>query len=156
VRLKMASFHVRATVAQSAAWNRAAQAEGHASVGTWAAEALDRYLDALKRAGKPLALAWHKGRFRVTLEDGTELEVPGWIARPFGLFRGNASGPLYMGCHLYSLAYLPARRIVGTFRTAAHCKSLASELARAWVRWGGQEPTEDPAPLLQRFQREDV
>jgi len=156
VRLKTASFHVRATVAQSGAWKRAAEAEGHASVGTWAAEALDRYLDALKRAGKPLALAWHKGRFRVRLEDGAEPELPGWIARPFGIFRGTDTGPLYMGCHLYTLAYLPTRRIVGTFRTAAHCKALASDLARLWVRWGDCEPAEDPGPLIERHRREDV
>lgn len=84
MRMKTASFTVRATMAQSVRWKRAAEAEGHASVGTWLAEALDRYLDALKRAGKPLALAWGRGRFRVRLEDGTEPEMRGWIARPPG------------------------------------------------------------------------
>jgi hypothetical protein len=143
-------------MAQSVAWKRAADAEGHASVGTWAAEALDRYLDALKRAGKPLPLAWGRGRFRVRLEGGRELEVPGWMARPFGIFRGTDAGPGYHGCHLYTLAHLPTLRLVATFRTARHCKVLASELARLWVRWEGKEPAEDPAPLLQRFQREDV
>ena len=44
--LKVASFTVRATMAQSIAWKRAAEAEGHASVGTWVAEALDVYLKA--------------------------------------------------------------------------------------------------------------
>jgi hypothetical protein len=103
-----------------------------------------------------LALAWHKGRFRIRLEDGTEPELPGWIARPFGIFRGTDAGPLYMGCHLYTLAYLPTRRILGTFRTAAHCKALASDLARLWVRWGGSEPAEDPGPLIERHRREDL
>ncbi|MFL6260634.1 MAG: hypothetical protein ACJ76Y_13045 [Thermoanaerobaculia bacterium] len=51
---------------------------------------------------------------------------------------------------------MPQARVLATLRTFAHCKALASELARLWVRWGGSEPTEDPAPLLQRFQREDV
>ena len=154
--MKVASFTVKATERQSVRWKRAADSEGHRSVGTWIAEALDRHLDALQRAGKPLPLAWGWGCFRVCLEDGTEPELRGWIARPFGFFRGSAAGPLYMGCHRYTLVYLPTRRIVGTFRTAAHCKALASELARVWVQWGGREPAEDPAPLLQRFQREDV
>ncbi len=154
--LKTASFTLKATQRQSAVWKQHASAEGHSSVGSWAAEALDRYLDALKRAGRPLPLAWGKGRFRVRLEDGTEPEVRGWIARPFGIFRGSAAGPGYQGSHFFTLAYLPSRRIVATLRMARHCKALASELARVWVRWEGQEPAEDPAPLLQRFQREDV
>jgi hypothetical protein len=154
--LKTASFHVRATVAQSARWKQAAEAEGYASIGAWASEALDAYLEARKQAGKPLPLFWSKGRFRVRLEDGTEPELTGWTARPFGIFRGNPSGPLYLGCHTYTLAYLPDRRIVATFRYARHCKALASELARLWVRWGGIEPAEDPASLLQRFQREEA
>ena len=82
------------------------------------------YLDALKRAGKPLALAWRKGRFRVRLEDGAEPELPGWIARPFGIFRGTDAGPLYTGCHLYTLAYLPSERLVATFRTARPLQEL--------------------------------
>jgi hypothetical protein len=156
VRLKVASFAVRATMAQSVAWKRAAEAEGQASIGTWAAEALDAYLKVRAQAGKPLPLFWSRGRFRVHLEDGTEPELTGWIARPFGIFHGSEAGPIPQGStHRYALAYLPSGRLVATFRTAAHCKSLASELARTWVRWGGQEPAEDPAPLLQRFQRED-
>jgi hypothetical protein len=154
--VKTASFHVRATERQSLRWNRAAEAEGHRSVGTWLAEAADRHLDALQRAGKPLPLAWGRGRFRVRLEDGRELEVPGMLARPFGIYRGTDAGPGYHGCHLYTLAYLPALKLLATFRTAAHCKALASELARLWVRWGGSEPAEDPGPLLERHRREDL
>lgn len=155
-RMKVCTFTVRATERQSLRWKRAADAEGHRSVGAWAAEALDRHLDALQRAGKPLPLAWGKGRFRVRLEDGQERELDGWMARPFGLYRGTQAGPGYHGCHLYTLVYLPGMRLLGTFRTAAHCKALASELARLWVRWGGREPGEDPEPVLERFQREDV
>ena len=92
----------------------------------------------------------------MSLEDGLELEVRGWIARPFGLFHGTPEGPIPHGStHHYSLV-LPGRRIVATFRTARHCKALAAELARLWVRWGGSEPTENPAPLLQRLQRESL
>lgn len=157
MRLKTASFHVRATVKQGIAWKRAADGEGHASVGSWLAEAADRHLDAVRRSGKPLALAWSWGRFRVCLDDGREPEVRGWTARPFGLYHGTAAGVIPHGSTKhYTLVYLPAGRIVATFGRASHCKALASELARIWVRWGGQEPAEDPAPLLQRFQREDL
>jgi hypothetical protein len=121
------------------------------------ASGADRHLDALKRAGRPLPLAWGKGRFRVTLEDGTEPEVRGWIVRPFGLFHDTPEGPLGpRNDALLHLGLSPHGRLLETFRSAAHCQALASELARLWVRWGGQEPAEDPAPLLQRFQREDV
>jgi hypothetical protein len=156
LKLKTASFHVKATMAQSIAWKQAAEREGHASVGSWLAEAADRHLEAVKRSGKPLALAWRRGRFPVALE-GREAEVSGLVSPPFGVFHGTGAGPIPANStHLHSLVYLPGRRIVATFRYASHCKSLASELARVWVRWGGSEPAEDPAPLLQRFQREDV
>ena len=156
MKLKTASFTVRATMAQSVRWKQAAEAHGHASVGTWLAEAVDAHLEARTRAGKPLPLAWGKGRFCVRLEDGAEPELPGWIARPFGIFRGTDAGPGYHGCHLYTLAHLPSLRLVATFRTARHCKALASDLARLWVRWGGSEPAEDPGPLLERHRRESL
>ncbi len=88
--------------------------------------------------------------------DGTEPELPGWVAEPFGYFRGDAAGPGYHGCHIYSLVYIPDGRLLATFRRAALCRSLASELARLWVRWGGREPAEDPAPIVNRFQREAI
>jgi hypothetical protein len=155
VKLKTASFTVRATMAQSVRWKRAAEAHGHASVGTWLAEAVDAHLEARTRAGKPLPLAWGRGRFRVRLEDGTEPEMRGWIARPFGLYHGTQAGPIPHGSTKhYTLVYLPDTRPVATFRSARHCKTLASELARLWVRWGGSEPAEDPGPLLERHRRE--
>ena len=154
--MKVASFHVRATVAQSARWKQAADSEGLA-VGSWLAGAADAYLKVRARAGLPLPLAWGRGRFRVRLEGGAELEVRGWMARPFGLYHGSETRLVPHGStHLYTLVYLPACKPLATFRTAGHCKALASELARLWVRWGGQEPAENPAPVLQRFQREDV
>ena len=57
---------------------------------------------------------------------------------------------------LYTLVYVPALRPIATLRSCRNCKALASELARTWVRWDGAEPFQDPAPLLQRFQREEV
>jgi hypothetical protein len=155
--LKMATFTVRATERQALAWNRAAQAHGHASTGSWIAEALDHYLDALKKAGKPLPLAWNRfGRFKVRLMDGREIEVPGRTSPPFAIFRGSGMGPGQRGSSPRTLVFLPEARIVATLRSERACKALASELSRVWVRWGGQVPAEDPAPLLQRFQREDM
>lgn len=95
-------------------------------------------------------------RWGVGPQDGSGPELKGWLARPFGIFRGDAAGPGYHGCHTYTLAYVPTGRIVATFRTARQCKSLASDLARLWVRWGRGEPAEDPARLLQRFKREEA
>lgn len=150
--MKVASFHVKATMPQSIAWKRAAEAEGHASVGSWLAEAAERHLEAVRRAGKPLALAWRRGRLRVALEGG-ETVLPGFVSPPFGVFRGTAVGQGIAGCHRYTLVYAPQARILATFRTSAQCRLLVSELARIWVRRVGSEPTENPAPPLQR---EDV
>jgi hypothetical protein len=156
VKLKTASFTVRATMAQSARWKLATEAEGFRSVGGWLADAADAYLKVRAKAGLPLPLAWSRGRFRVRLEDGAEPELPGWIARPFGIFRGTDAGPGYHGCHLYTLAYLPARRIVATFRYAQHCKALASELAGVWARSGGEGEDIRAGPIIDRHGREDV
>jgi hypothetical protein len=150
--VKTASFHVRATMAQSVRWKQAAEREGHASVGSWLADAADRHLDAIRRAGKP----WHGAKDGSAWLEGREAELPGFVSPPFGVFRGTAVGQGIAGCHRYTLVYVPQERILATFRTSAQCRLLASELARLWVRWGGSEPTEDPAPLLQRFRREEV
>jgi hypothetical protein len=156
-RLKIASFHVRATEKQSLRWNRAAEAEGHRSVGTWLADAADRHLDAVARAGKPLPLAWNRfGRFRVRLEDGREVEVSGRTSPPFGIYRGGPTGPGTVGGRRHSLVFLPAARVLATMRTEHHCKGLAGELSRLWARWGGSEPVEDAARVVERFQREDT
>jgi hypothetical protein len=153
-QLKTASFTVRATERQSLRWKRAADGAGHTAVGTWLAEAADAYLDGLQRAGKPIPLAWGMGRFRVVLPDGSEVELKGWVAPPFGIFVGTAAGPSYPGRHRYTLAYLPSRRLLATLKTAQQCRILASDLARLWVRWNASEPSEDPAPVLDRHQRE--
>lgn len=155
-QLKTASFTVRATERQSLRWKRAAEGAGHKAVGTWLAGAVDAYLDALQRAGKPLPLAWRWGAFQVALLDGSEPELKGWLAPPFGVFRGSAVGLRDPGCRTFSLVYIPARRVLATLKSARQCQALASDLARAWVRWGGNEPTEDPAPVLDRHKREAV
>jgi hypothetical protein len=154
--MKTASFTVRATEKQSLRWKRAADAEGHASVGTWLAEAADRFLDALQRAGKPVPLGWRRcAVFAVRTPCQGELRVSGSVSHPFGYYRGtDARADRYND--FFTLVFLPSGRIIATLRSAAQCRTLAAELARVWVRWGGEEPAEDPAPLLQRFQREDV
>jgi hypothetical protein len=151
--LKTASYTVRATMEQAARWNRAAEAEGHRSAGTWLAAAADAYLKVRARAGLPLPLAWRHGRLTVRLDDGTEPELRGWVSPPFGIFRGTGTGPGQYGCHAYTLAYLPALRIVATFRYAKHGRALAAELAGVWARSGGETDIR-AGPIVERHQRE--
>jgi hypothetical protein len=111
----------------------------------------------LKKAGKPVPLAWTRSsRFTVRFMSGREIEVAGCTSLPFGIYRGSAMGVGQRGAGPHSLIFLPDCRIVATLATQRRCKELASDLSRVWVRWGGQEPAEDPAPLLQRFQREEA
>ncbi|HEY0557448.1 MAG TPA: hypothetical protein VGG20_24545 [Thermoanaerobaculia bacterium] len=145
--MKIATFTVHATEKQSLRWKRAAEGEAFASVGSWLAAAADAYMDARARAGRPIPLAWRKGRFRVMLED-REAEVPGFVSAPFGAFRGAAAGRGLPSCHRYTLVYVPAGRILATMRTFAQCKALAAELARLWVRGDGSEPSGNPAPVI--------
>ncbi len=133
-RLRVAHFTVHATAQQSARWKQAAEAEGFASAGAWLACAADAYLKARARAGQPLPLAWRRGRFRARLLDGAEPELWGWIAEPFGFYRGDATGPGRPGCKTYTLTYLPELRMLGTLRLARECKALAADLARQWIR----------------------
>ncbi|HEV7506599.1 MAG TPA: hypothetical protein VGS07_17005 [Thermoanaerobaculia bacterium] len=152
--MKVATFSVRATMPQSIAWKRAAEAEGFPSCGAWLSRAADAYLRLRAKAGLPLPLAWHRGRFTVRLEDGAEPEVRGWIARPFGHYSGTDAGPGYHGCHLHTLVYLPARRIVATFRYAREAKALAAELSGLWARSGGEGEDIRAGPLIERHERE--
>jgi hypothetical protein len=155
--VKIAHFDVRATVQQSARWKQAAEAEGYNSVGAWLAGAADAYLKVRQRAGLPLPLAWRRGKFKVRLSTGEMVAVSGHVSGPFGTFCGRDTGPAPYGhCKQVVLVYIPEARILAMLRRFQQCKELAGELSRTWVRWGGQEPAEDPAPLLQRFQREDV
>jgi hypothetical protein len=87
---------------------------------------------------------------------GGEVEVKGWTALPFGIFRGSAVGLAPRGWRSYSLVYVPTGRVLATLRAAKQCRALASDLARLWVRWEGNEPSEDPAPVLDRHAREST
>jgi len=154
--VKVATFSVRASVAQSARWKIAAAGEGFHSVGAWLSGAADAYLKVRARAGLPVPLAWRRGTFRTRFIDGTEATVRGKLSGPYGIYWGCEVGPDAGYRDMYTLTYIPALRPIATLRSCRNCKALASELARTWVRWDGAEPSEDPAPLLQRFQREDV
>jgi hypothetical protein len=148
--VKVAVFSVRADVRQAARWKQVCEVEGFRSVGQWAAQALDRYIEHRASVGKPLPLAWRLGRFRVRLEDGFEVEVNGWLALPFGHFRGGPDGPRHHGTHQHTLVYVPQARPIGTFRYARYCRSLASDLVPALLK--GELP--EPAPILDRHRRE--
>jgi hypothetical protein len=145
--VKTASFTVRATEKQSLRWKRAADAEGHASVGTWLADAADAYLQHRASAGRPLPLSWRRGRFPVLLEDG-EVTVRGFTSEPFHAFRGTFKGADPLGDH-YSLVY--CGRIMATLKTYAQCKALASELAPVLIRG---DPSTDPDRIIERHRRE--
>src|ERR1700681_621584 len=153
--VKVATFSVRASMPQSIAWKRAAEAEGFPSVGSWAANALDAYLKIRAKAGIPLPLAWRLGRFPVALDDGAAPELRGWVSPPFGIFHGTGAGPIPAGStHLHTLVYLSARRIVATFKTTRQCKALAAELAGVWARHGGEAEDIRAGPLIERHERE--
>lgn len=154
--MKVASFTVRATEKQSIRWKRAADAEGHASVGTWLAEAADRHLDAVRRSGRPIPLGWRRmASFVVQMPTGEAVRVPGHVSHPFGFYRGTDQGADRFS-HYYTLVHIPDGKILATLRSAVQCRTLAADLARLWVRWGGEQPAEDPAPVVARHVRESA
>ena len=147
--MKVASFTVRATLAQSERWKRAADAEGYASAGAWLADAADAYLKARARAGRPLPLAWRRGRFSVKLDGGALVTVKGFVSPPFFAFRGTTAGHDPQADH-YTLTLQASGRIVATLATYAQCRALASEIAPALLR--GELP--DSAPIVARHVQE--
>jgi hypothetical protein len=132
--MKVATFTVRATMPQSIAWKRGAESEGFPSVGAWIAGAVDAYLKARTRAGRPLPLAWRRGWFQVTLESGTVVTMRGMVSPPFGAYHGTDDGRAGHGVKVFSLVHLKSFRIIATLRTYAQCRTLASELAPLLLR----------------------
>lgn len=130
--MKVASFTLRATMPQSIRWKVAAEGEGFASVGSWAGRALDAYLEARTRAGRPIPLSWCKGAFRVVL-DGTEARVRGMVSPPFAYYQGDAEGPNRHN-KPRTLVNLRTGQIIATLRTARQCRALAAELAPVFAR----------------------
>jgi len=150
--LKVAHFTVSANMEQSVRWKQTAEAAGHRAVGTWLAEAADLYMQVRARAGLPIMLSWRRSaRFRVVLMDGEEVEMKGSVSPPFGIFRGDVEGPTNAGSKVYSLVYLPERRIIASFRFADKARALASEIAPCLLR--GLSPP-DPERIVERYRRE--
>jgi hypothetical protein len=121
--LKTASLTVHPTADQLAEWKWAAKEEGFRSVYTWLAFAVDAYVNA--RAGDPLPLIWRRGPVKVDLPDGSTVDVRGWQAEPYAIFRGDSSGPAILDKRTFSLLYLPNRQILVTFRSLKHCQEMA-------------------------------
>ena len=149
--VKVATFTLHGTMQQSIRWKQAAAQEGFASVGSWAALALDAYLKARARAGRPIPLSWQLGRFPVLLDGGETVSLPGWISPPFFIFRGTASGRTRNTRH-HTLIHQPDGKLIATLRTHAQARQLAAEMAPLLLR--GKLP--DPAPIIDRHQRESV
>ncbi|HWW95484.1 MAG TPA: hypothetical protein VN375_19090 [Vicinamibacteria bacterium] len=109
---------------QLAKWRRATREEGFHSVRTWAAFAIDAYVNA--RAGEPLPLAWRRGTVNVDLPDGSAVDTRGWQADPYAIFRGDGSGPAALDKKTFSLLYLPNRQLLVTFHSLKHCQEMAA------------------------------
>ena len=147
-RLKVATYTVHADQGQALRWNRAAQAEGFRSTGTWLAMAADAYLRARTKAGHPLPLAWHQGAFTARLMDGRELQVRGMVSPPFGIFRGTSHGPDRN--KLRTLVHISSGKVIATLKSSRQCRALASEIAPSLLR--GELP--DLLPMVERHVRE--
>jgi hypothetical protein len=150
-RLKVATFTLHADLQQSVRWKRAADAEGHRSVGTWLAAAADAYLRVRAKAGFPMPLAWQRGVFTARLMDGQEIRVQGMVSPPFGCFEGTYAGP-DRNHGPRTLVYLPSGRIVATLRTSRQARALASEIAPALLR----DELPELAPVVERHVRESA
>jgi len=66
-----------------------------------------------------------RGTVKVDLPDGSTVDLPGWRAEPYAIFRGDSSGPALPGCKTFSLLHLPNGQILVTFRFAKHCREMA-------------------------------
>jgi len=114
----------------------------------WLASAADAYLKARARAGRPIPLAWRRGRFTALVMDGTAVDVRGVVSPPFGIFQGSTHGP--DGNKQRTLVHLPTHRVIATLRSSRKCRDLAAELAPTLLR--GELP--DPTPLVARHVRD--
>jgi hypothetical protein len=69
-----------------------------------------------------------------------DVEVPGFVSGPFGIFRGSGRGAGSPGCGEHSLAHLPTRRIIATLSLRKSCMALAAELAGLGIDWQATDP----------------
>jgi hypothetical protein len=110
------SFTVDADRERAELW-RVAAAERCMSVPSWLADTADAHLRELARTGRAVPLSWHPGRFLVRLTDttrspwvGVDVEVPGLVSRPFGIYRGTSRGVGAPGSGSHTLTHIPTGR----------------------------------------------
>jgi hypothetical protein len=140
------SFTVDADRERAELW-RVAAAERCMSVPSWLADTADTHLRERARTGQATPLSWYGGRFVVRLTDtsrspsvAADVEVPGLISRPFGIFRGTARGLGAPGSGMHTLAHLPTRRTIATLPLRKSCMALAAELAGLEIDWQETDP----------------
>jgi hypothetical protein len=140
------SYTVKAHREQVDQWGAAA-AERCMAVSSWLADTADVHLRELARSGRATPLLWDRGRFLVRLTDTTrrpeivaDVEVPGFVSGPFGIFRGSGRGTGAPGSGEHSLAHLPTRRIIATLPLRKSCMALAAELAGLRIDWQETDP----------------
>jgi hypothetical protein len=140
------SFTVDANRERADVWREAA-AERCMSVPSWLADTADAYLRELARTGRATPLSWHPGRFLVRLTDtsrspwvAADVEVPGLVSRPFGIYRGTTRGVGAPGSGTHTLAHLPTRRTIATLPLRKSCMALAAELAGLEIDWQETDP----------------
>jgi hypothetical protein len=143
---KAVSFEVDADHEQADQWGVAA-AEKCMSVSSWLADTADAYLRERARTGQAPPLLWDRRRFLVRLTDtsrspaiAADVEVPGFVSAPFGIFRGTARGVGAPGSNDHSLAHLPTRRIIATLPLRKSCMALAAELVVLKIDWQESDP----------------
>ena len=142
---KVVSYTVEANHEQVDQWGAAA-AERCMPVASWLADTADAYLREVVRTGRATPLLWYRSRFLVRLTDtsqspavAADVEVPGFVSAPFGIFRGNSRGVGAPGGE-HSLAHLPTRRIIATLPLRKSCRALAADLAVLDIDWQESDP----------------
>ena len=140
------SFTVDADRERADLWREAA-AERRISVSSWLADTADAHLRELARTGRATPLLWDRDRFLVRLTDtsrnpsvAADVEVPGYVSRPFGIFRGTARGVGAPGSGTHTLAHLPTHRTIATLSLRKSCMALAAELAGLEIDWQETDP----------------
>lgn len=138
---KATSYTVDGNHVQADQWGAAA-AERCMAVPSWLADRADAHLRELARSGRATPLLWDRGRFLVRLTDtsrnpsvAADVEVPGLISRPFGIFRGTARGVGAPGSGDHTLTHLPTARTIATLPLRKSCAALAAELAVLEIDW---------------------
>jgi hypothetical protein len=140
------SYTVEVTRERAERWEAAA-VERCMAVPSWLADTADAHVRELARSGRATPLLWDRGRFLVRLTDTSrrpevvaDVEVPGFVSGPFGIFRGSGRGAGAPGSGEHSLAHLSTRRIIATLPLRKSCMALAAELAALRIDWRETDP----------------